>query len=92
MSLGVGLSSSGRVIHNQTGLSIGSGLEQALERRNVIDVRKTGILHPQASQASIDTQAREAIKDLFPKIPGKDLHDIVNRAFDKVSKSSYKWI
>ena len=39
---------------------------------------------PELSQATIDTQAREAIKDLFPKIPQKDLHDIVTRAFEKV--------
>ncbi|KAL9129092.1 MAG: hypothetical protein Q9217_002364 [Psora testacea] len=35
------------------------------------------------SQAVIDTQAREAIEDLFPKIPRLDLHEIVSRAFDK---------
>ena len=36
------------------------------------------------SQAEIDTQAREALKDLFPDMPGEDLHDIIGRAFQKV--------
>ena len=36
------------------------------------------------SQATLDTQAREAIKDLFPKIPDIDLHEIIRRAFEKV--------
>ena len=35
------------------------------------------------SQATLDTQAREAIRDLFPKIPERDLHAIVARAFQK---------
>ncbi|MCJ1412307.1 hypothetical protein MMC19_006401 [Ptychographa xylographoides] len=43
-------------------------------------------LKPGLSQATIDTQAREAIKDLFPNIPPKDLHDIVTHAFE-VGKS-----
>ena len=38
----------------------------------------------EVSQAAIDTQAREAIKDLFPKIPSKDLHQIVKHAFELV--------
>ena len=38
------------------------------------------------SQAVIDTQAREAIKDLFPKIPMDDIHVIVGRAFQKVGQ------
>ena len=36
------------------------------------------------TQAVIDTQAREAIKDLFPKIPLDDLHTIIGRSFQKV--------
>ena len=36
------------------------------------------------TQAEIDTQAREAISDLFPKLPEQDLRDIVARAFEKV--------
>ena len=36
------------------------------------------------SQAEIDTQAREALKDLFPNMPAEDLHDIIGRAFQKV--------
>ena len=88
-SLGIDLSRNGRVLHNQAGLSLDSGLEQALERRNVFNPRTQEILHPRDSQASIDTQAREAIKDLFPKIPMKDLHAIVTRAFEKVSDPPY---
>lgn len=35
------------------------------------------------AQGVIDTQAREAIKDLFPKIPVDDLHTIIGRSFQK---------
>ena len=38
------------------------------------------------SQAELDSQARDAIKDLFPKIPNRDLHEVVVRAFDKVCR------
>ena len=38
------------------------------------------------SQAVVDSQAREAIMDLFPNIPPRDLHEIVSRAFDMVSQ------
>ncbi|KAG8528093.1 uncharacterized protein KY384_007009 [Bacidia gigantensis] len=34
-------------------------------------------------QAIIDSQARETLKDLFPKIPERDMHEIISRAFDK---------
>lgn len=45
------------------------------------------ILSPRSdvSQATIDTDAREAIRDLFPNIPEKDLVEIVRHAFQKVS-------
>jgi len=39
-------------------------------------------------QAVIDTQAREAIKDLFPKIPVDDLHTVIGRSFQKVNLDS----
>ena len=38
------------------------------------------------TQAELDSQARDAIKDLFPKIPDRDLHEVVVRAFDKVCR------
>lgn len=38
------------------------------------------------SQAVIDTQAREAIIDLFPKIPRDDLHAVISRAFQKACR------
>jgi len=40
------------------------------------------------TQAVIDTQAREAIKDLFPKIPLEDLHIVIGRSFQKVGLNS----
>lgn len=46
--------------------------------------RPKATLPKDVPQAVLDTQAREAIKDLFPKMPNKDLHEIVFRAFEKV--------
>ena len=36
------------------------------------------------SQEELDKKAREALKDLFPKIPDRDLNMVIARAFDKV--------
>jgi hypothetical protein len=36
------------------------------------------------SQKTINIEARDAIKDLFPNIPEKDLNQIINTAFQKV--------
>ncbi|KZF26773.1 hypothetical protein L228DRAFT_243289 [Xylona heveae TC161] len=35
------------------------------------------------SQKKINAEARDAIRDLFPNIPKKDLHEIITRAFKK---------
>lgn len=37
------------------------------------------------SQLTINTEARDAIKDLFPSIPQHDLYQIIKTAFQKVS-------
>ena len=39
------------------------------------------------SQREIDSQARDAIQDLFPSIPQRDLDEIVEHAFELVSAS-----
>jgi hypothetical protein len=36
------------------------------------------------SQATINSEARDAIKDLFPNIPKRDLSQIIKTAFQKV--------
>lgn len=47
--------------------------------------------HPPAesevSQITINTEARDAIKDLFPNIPQHDLFQIIKTAFQMVSLS-----
>ena len=78
-SLGVTLTLSGHVDKHQ------QNLLQDLPQ----DTRHPGKgvptqLELQKSQAAIDTEAREAIKDLFPKIPKDEVHEIVLRAFEKV--------
>lgn len=35
-------------------------------------------------QLTINTEARDAITDLFPNIPSNDLHQIIKTAFQKV--------
>ena len=38
------------------------------------------------SQNEIDRQAKNAIRDLFPSIPDKDLKEIITHAFELVSR------
>jgi hypothetical protein len=38
----------------------------------------------EASQITINTDARDAMRDLFPNIPDKDLNQIIKTAFQKV--------
>ena len=38
------------------------------------------------SQTTINTEARDAIRDLFPNIPDSDLNQIIKTAFQKVRR------
>ena len=91
MTLGVTLTASGRVVQSKFALID----DQAKDRQNtgrVLNETKANRkrrndftdIDLSLSQAVIDTQAREAISDLFPKIPPYDLHTIIGRAFQKV--------
>lgn len=91
MSLGVSLTQYGHVLPSQR-------YQQATRhnsgtRYNAITnpTRHNAPLQEDVSQAILDMQAREAIKDLFPKIPEKDLHDIICRAFKKVFGTKRKF-
>jgi hypothetical protein len=81
-SLGIDLSRDGRVLHNQHDLE--AAARPKPRNRKWQKLLADNASKPGLSQAAIDTQAREAIKDLFPKIPPKDLHDIVTHAFELV--------
>lgn len=84
MSLGVSLSQSGHVLPNKgKPPSIHQQQRSVNKKKNTRGLRDNSI-STDISQATLDTQAREAIKDLFPKIPDKDLHEIICRAFQKV--------
>ncbi|KAL9104678.1 MAG: hypothetical protein Q9163_000421 [Psora crenata] len=92
-TLGVTLNASGRVTKSHFASLRDEGLRndqmkrQGKGKKTKSRVRKgSPKIDTSLSQAVIDTQAREAIEDLFPKIPQLDLHEIVSRAFDKVSK------
>ena len=86
LSLGVTLTESGRVVQSSFAF-----LNEDVPGRNPKKkMKRKGRESPKfdlnMSQATIDTQAREAITDLFPKIPPGDLHEIVARSFQKVKK------
>lgn len=42
----------------------------------------------EVDQSTINMEARDAIKDLFPTIPDKDLFQIIKTAFQKVCSQS----
>lgn len=83
MSLGVSLTRSGHIILNE------SNPFHTYSKHNAPttitkNTQRNDSPSSDVSQATLDTQAREAIKDLFPKIPDKDVHQIISRAFQKV--------
>jgi len=59
--------------------------------RNKRNAPASEALAPQldVSQATIDTDALQAIRDLFPNIPEKDLYTIVRHAFEKVNLNAF---
>src|SRR6266516_5238667 len=61
-------------------------------QRRVHDVGGRQVLEqPQISQAELNTQARNAIKDLFPQIPDEDCDQIIKHSFKKV-RSPYVFL
>lgn len=68
MDLGLYLTATGKVMPVYT---IGNN---GTRRRSNSDV----------SQITINTEARDVIRDLFPNIPDKDLNQIIKTAFQKV--------
>ena len=74
MERGLYLSSTGKVLPYQQGSSHNWG-EKFMSGKKV-DFELT--------QATINAEARDAIKDLFPNIPKKDLSQIIKTAFQKV--------
>ncbi len=80
MSLGVSLTRSGHIVLNESNPFHGHAKHNAPTRKT----QRNDSPSSDVSQATLDTQAREAIKDLFPKIPDKDVHQIISRAFQKV--------
>lgn len=91
MSLGISLTQSGHVLPTQT---VQHTAHHEPGPRNRVTMNQLGgnaPLEVDVPQAILDTQAREAIKDLFPKIPEKDLHQIIRRAFKKVWSRILKW-
>ena len=93
MTLGVTLTASGRVMQSNFAFIDDQPADQRQVGRGVSKKKLKGKKRNASpsfdmtlSQAIIDTQAREAIKDLFPKVPPNDLHTIIGRAFQKVRK------
>ena len=82
MSLGVNLSQSGQVVRREQHFV--AEPRKRLKKKRKFRGDRNESPASDVSQATLDTQAREAIRDLFPKIPERDLHAIVARAFQKV--------
>ena len=99
MTLGVTLTTSGRVMQSNFAFIDDLATDQRQAGREISKRKSKGknrnvspSFDVTLSQAVIDTQAREAIKDLFPKVPPDDLHTIIGRAFQKVrAKASFMY-
>lgn len=88
MSLGISLSQSGQVVFKGRfpARDIGPQTSGASRRNGNGHGLQDKPAETEESQAALDAQARETIKDLFPKIPDKDLQNIVRQAFKKVRR------
>lgn len=86
MSLGISLSQSGQVLFKGIlpARDIGPHASDASRKNGNSHGLQDKPANTEESQAALDAQARETIKDLFPKIPDKDLQNIVRQAFKKV--------
>ena len=84
-SLSVTLSSSGRVIYKQGAVPVYAPVSSKKKKsKKKGSVLQQAFAQIEASQAEIDTEARQAIRDLFPKIPEENLVAVVQLAFKKV--------
>ena len=88
MDLGLHISSSGHVIqtHNGGPYSHSGRVQNTKPKPNS---KRKDSNSSEVSQATLNAEARDAIKDLFPKIPEADLNKIIKRAFQKVLESSH---
>ena len=95
MSLGVTLTATGRVMESKFAFINDPATEEhqpGQAKKKLKGKRRAASpnFDINLSQAVIDTQAREAIKDLFPKIPESDLHATIGRAFQKVRNTLFE--
>ena len=93
--LGVTLNAAGRVAQSNLSYlnddftnSMGKRHATHMSKANPRISRDQNQVEDTLSQEVIDSQARQAIRDLFPKIPERDLEEIILRAFDKVANES----
>lgn len=86
MSLGISLSQSGQIVikGRLPTRDISLHTSNTSRRNRNSHGLQDKPAETEESQAALDAQARETIKDLFPKIPDKDLQNIVRQAFKKV--------
>jgi hypothetical protein len=85
--LGISINSAGRICDLQN-----ANADSALEAVYATSKRQAGLCPEQEvqveqdliSQEQLDHEARNALTDLFPKIPERDLVEIISRAFKKV--------
>ena len=86
-SLGINLSRDGHVLHQHHDWTATEVPKHRHGKKQKLLGKTLAKAH--LSQATVDTLAREAIKDLFPNIPPKDLHEIVIHAFELVGRACF---
>ena len=96
-SLGITLSRSGQIlqkrhssppVHQTPETQTSKALRQVKTKRQT-NTNRAVFPRLNVSQATLDTDAKAAIKDLFPNIPDEDLYRIVRHAFEKVCSASF---
>ena len=96
-SLGITLSRSGQILQKrhssppvrQTPETQATKALRKAKTKRQANTNKAVFPRLNVSQATLDTDAKAAIKDLFPNIPDEDLYRIVRHAFEKVCSASF---
>jgi hypothetical protein len=85
MELGFHLTANGKVMQMEPLRVNHSARHQRATQRTA---QRTQRANSDISQTTINAEARDVLRDLFPNIPDEDLNQIINTAFQKVDRSS----
>jgi hypothetical protein len=82
--LGISISSAGRIYNTNASPALEAIYAKSKRGAGLYSNQEARLSQDPISQEQLDHEARNALTDLFPKIPERDLIAIISRAFKKV--------